>query len=461
MQALPAGRFTWNCIILFDKPTGSVSLIRHRCGQQLTVTRHERSLALNAAGEKDSAEMGELNFVSLSFLPGPSSTHMSSPDLASLPQRNIAVASTSVAARCAKRRKTTGEYSIPQQRDRALCASLCEDPGPDLNTSRTTTRGGGASFELYSGTSTSQRILLDTSGQNSMSSSTDLGPEHEWIPKMPFIQAPIGQTTEIALQKLRKEPNTPVIFTPDNPSAMEVFSPPPFSSCNNATGLRSTTLNSHGRDSSKFTESSHRLSRDNGIPKVTLTAAIRPSIVAPPSLRISDGSHEASIIEEGPVPRTPAGFNTAANSDISSATSLGNMSSGQLHHAGGDSYVPSAAQPSSSDKLIPKELKARKAANSDGGPRKASRRGGSGSKKVKDKPKLITPLEYAQRLQSCLDSCVKPKTNYLKGKCIFYVGGDMIYASTTTRGRMEYVSHFHFHFHFSVPRMSEIFTLHV
>ncbi|KAI6148010.1 hypothetical protein BKA82DRAFT_4147199 [Pisolithus tinctorius] len=34
---------------------------------------------------------------------------------------------------------------------------------------------------------------------------------------------------------------------------------------------------------------------------------------------------------------------------------------------------------------------------------------------------------------------VTPKTSYLNGKCIFYVGGDMQYASTRTRGRMEYI----------------------
>ncbi|KAI6117985.1 hypothetical protein F5141DRAFT_1000177 [Pisolithus sp. B1] len=61
-----------------------------------------------------------------------------------------------------------------------------------------------------------------------------------------------------------------------------------------------------------------------------------------------------------------------------------------------------------------------------------------GSKKGKEKPALVTPLEYALRLQSNL-LAVTPKTSYLKGKCIFYVGGDMQYASTRTRGRMDYI----------------------
>ncbi|KAI6113449.1 hypothetical protein EDD16DRAFT_1484052 [Pisolithus croceorrhizus] len=61
-----------------------------------------------------------------------------------------------------------------------------------------------------------------------------------------------------------------------------------------------------------------------------------------------------------------------------------------------------------------------------------------GSKKGKEKAALVTPLEYALRLQSNLLT-ITPKTSYLKGKCIFYVGGDMQYASTRTRGRMDYI----------------------
>ncbi|KAG6331664.1 hypothetical protein ID866_7425 [Astraeus odoratus] len=60
-------------------------------------------------------------------------------------------------------------------------------------------------------------------------------------------------------------------------------------------------------------------------------------------------------------------------------------------------------------------------------------------KKRKEKPRLVTPLEYAQKLQSSVDNLIIPKTSYLKGKHIFYVGGDWQYASRTTRGRMEYI----------------------
>lgn len=64
----------------------------------------------------------------------------------------------------------------------------------------------------------------------------------------------------------------------------------------------------------------------------------------------------------------------------------------------------------------------------------------SRSKKNKEKAPLVTPLEYAQRLQLDVGISIPPNTGYLGGKRIFYVGGDMLYASVKTRGRMDYVS---------------------
>ncbi|KAG1852134.1 hypothetical protein DFJ58DRAFT_661386 [Suillus subalutaceus] len=57
--------------------------------------------------------------------------------------------------------------------------------------------------------------------------------------------------------------------------------------------------------------------------------------------------------------------------------------------------------------------------------------------KGKGKPALVTPLEYAQKLN--LDLPKKRKSDYLKGKQILYVGGDMQYAGVQTRGRMDYI----------------------
>ncbi|CCM04091.1 uncharacterized protein FIBRA_06250 [Fibroporia radiculosa] len=61
-------------------------------------------------------------------------------------------------------------------------------------------------------------------------------------------------------------------------------------------------------------------------------------------------------------------------------------------------------------------------------------------KKVKE---LITPLEYAKLLQAKLaerEAQGKRSTKpYLRGKKIFYCGGDMQYASSETRGRMDYI----------------------
>jgi hypothetical protein len=67
------------------------------------------------------------------------------------------------------------------------------------------------------------------------------------------------------------------------------------------------------------------------------------------------------------------------------------------------------------------------------------------TKKTKEKPRLVTPLEYAQKLQETLQTTLPGQkkstkdTNYLKGKHIFYIGGDMQYAGARTRGRMDFV----------------------
>lgn len=62
------------------------------------------------------------------------------------------------------------------------------------------------------------------------------------------------------------------------------------------------------------------------------------------------------------------------------------------------------------------------------------------NQKTKGKPTLVTPLEYARKLQLNFELGKKRKSDYLRGKRIFYVGGDMQYASSNTRGRMDYVS---------------------
>ncbi|KIJ18088.1 hypothetical protein PAXINDRAFT_71726 [Paxillus involutus ATCC 200175] len=86
----------------------------------------------------------------------------------------------------------------------------------------------------------------------------------------------------------------------------------------------------------------------------------------------------------------------------------------------------------------PKESKLRRTVSS-ARKNKGSSSTAKGGKKTKEKPQLVTPLEYAQKLQSILRPPLVRKANYLKGKRIFYVGGDMKYASTKTRGRMDYI----------------------
>lgn len=293
------------------------------------------------------------------------------------------------------------------------------------------------------------------SGRKSTPSSTGLAPECDLDPITSFAQSsrttdqavPVteevsgysafantpGSEMKVVQALKRRKLSTSPLSTPDNPSIMDVSSLPPVSSRRNAAAFSSTSLDGHGKNSTGFLENSPYLSPADGIPKVSSTETVHRAFVGSLSSRIIDDSHGACI-RENPVLRTPAGFNTAAHPDSSNITSPADTLSGQSRHASSAPHVPSI----SSIPLVPEESKARKTLNSDRKSRKVPRNGSS-SKQVKDKPKLITPLEYAQKLRLCPD--LRVKTNSLKGKRIFYVGGDMTYASTTTKGRMEYVSY--------------------
>ncbi|KAG1732642.1 uncharacterized protein EDB91DRAFT_1057918 [Suillus paluster] len=92
---------------------------------------------------------------------------------------------------------------------------------------------------------------------------------------------------------------------------------------------------------------------------------------------------------------------------------------------------------SSSRATVVKPPKVRKTINSSRNKSDVSKQ--NKGQKTKGKPALITPLEYAQKLQLNSDLAKKRKSDYLKSKRIFYIGGDMQYASTNTRGRMDYI----------------------
>ncbi|CDO76332.1 hypothetical protein BN946_scf184795.g3 [Trametes cinnabarina] len=67
------------------------------------------------------------------------------------------------------------------------------------------------------------------------------------------------------------------------------------------------------------------------------------------------------------------------------------------------------------------------------------------TKKGKTKKELITPLEYAQRLQAHISEQAAKKKKlsdkpFLKGKRIFYYGGDLNYAGPQTRNRMDIIT---------------------
>ncbi|KAG6374231.1 hypothetical protein JVT61DRAFT_4890 [Boletus reticuloceps] len=383
---------------------------------------HKLSLGLKKASGNNSAETAnsgmELNPASLS------------------PLRKTIGESTPSAARCTKRRKTTGEYYTPQSMDYFLRASVPEGPNPDPVALRTMARRSGASVERFSVSSSMSHIapgchrdpIMPSLQAQTVRTADQAVPVTEEVSGYSTANTPDSEMKVAQTQK-RQKLNTPLVSTPNDPSVIEVFSLPPVPPRRNAAVFSSTTPDNHKTNSSGFLENSSNSLLADGIPKDEIVAI---SIsVGPSSSRIADDSHEAGCIGETPVSRTPAGFNTA--SDVSNITSPATTLSGQSRRASGVSH---GAQPSSSNTLAPNKPKTRKTVNSDRRSRKASSNGSS-SKQVKEKPKLTTPLEYAQKLQSCLDLHVK--TSYLKGKRIFYVGGDMMYASTTTRGRMEYI----------------------
>jgi DNA polymerase lambda len=62
----------------------------------------------------------------------------------------------------------------------------------------------------------------------------------------------------------------------------------------------------------------------------------------------------------------------------------------------------------------------------------------------KEKQAPISPIEYARQLVERTATANKPKnpnTQFLEGKFIFYIGGDMQFASERTRKRMDLVCH--------------------
>ncbi|PCH43258.1 hypothetical protein WOLCODRAFT_132716 [Wolfiporia cocos MD-104 SS10] len=63
--------------------------------------------------------------------------------------------------------------------------------------------------------------------------------------------------------------------------------------------------------------------------------------------------------------------------------------------------------------------------------------------KTRKTKELVTPLEYAKRLQAKLAedqaNGKSPASHTLRGKRIYYFGGDMNYAGESTRGRMDYI----------------------
>ncbi|KAG2151079.1 uncharacterized protein EDB93DRAFT_1083633 [Suillus bovinus] len=121
----------------------------------------------------------------------------------------------------------------------------------------------------------------------------------------------------------------------------------------------------------------------------------------------------------------------------SNITSPSNSPLGASRHSSIPASLPSDPEGIPSSSRVPdvKYSKARKTVSSSRNKTNDSKQ--NKDKKSKGKPALVTPFEYAQKLN--LDLPKKRKSDYLKGKQILYVGGDMQYAGVQTRGRMDYI----------------------
>ncbi|KAH9929394.1 uncharacterized protein B0H18DRAFT_996945 [Fomitopsis serialis] len=104
-------------------------------------------------------------------------------------------------------------------------------------------------------------------------------------------------------------------------------------------------------------------------------------------------------------------------------------------HSSSSVTTPAASGPSSSKANLARG-KAAAEPKTKTGPLKNQKSG-------KKKRELVTPLEYAQRLQDQLSEMAATRKSrvspYLRGKRIYYYGGDMKYASEETRGRMDHI----------------------
>lgn len=161
-----------------------------------------------------------------------------------------------------------------------------------------------------------------------------------------------------------------------------------------------------------------------------------------PEARILDHYHEASVENEkfqsfAPelgMPNPQSELLEPSPTNTSNMTSPRNSPLGASRHSSIPSSDPGGIPPLSRATVV-KHPKVRKTVSSSRSKANISKQ--NKDQKNKGKSALVTPLEYAQKLNSDLPK--KRKSDYLKGKQILYVGGDMQYAGVLTRGRMDYI----------------------
>ncbi|KIJ61681.1 hypothetical protein HYDPIDRAFT_42398 [Hydnomerulius pinastri MD-312] len=192
----------------------------------------------------------------------------------------------------------------------------------------------------------------------------------------------------------------------------------------------------HPNDSADVLDHQSRLSPAGFAPQFVSSPAAQPVPDVSPSPRSASDTDDLNGPRDEAAPKIWARLQLESHANVSSITSFGTTPPRHLKRAVSEaSDIEAPSSPGSPDQA---RQKLRRTVSSTRGIKGTSSIA-KGVKKTKEKTKLVTPLEYAQKLQSILDVPVPRKTSYLKGKHIFYVGGDMQYASTKTRGRMDFI----------------------
>ncbi|KIK98285.1 hypothetical protein PAXRUDRAFT_824032 [Paxillus rubicundulus Ve08.2h10] len=293
----------------------------------------------------------------------------------------------------------------------------------------------------------------DLESDQTLPSSFQSSPHPQMAAQTPGVAMPVPKEASRSSNHTIRDPRLknsnkavstiPPITAIDNGTVIDA-SPSPSSAPHSNVAISSSIpiFYDHGQDTVEFAmhpDLPSHLSPPGLSSQLLSIPANRPEPVVLPSSRPSDHLHGGNSRRERVAFSTGPGLDSATDQDVSNITSFSDTPSREPNrHVRVGSDVSDVDAPSSMRPPDPKESKLRRTV-SGARQNKGSSSTAKGGKKAKEKPQLVTPLEYAQKLQSSFRPPLVRKANYLKGKRIFYVGGDMKYASIKTRGRMDYI----------------------